>query len=195
LHGSGYGSWSVFPNALSASSIIYSFGIGEDATFDREVMDVYQASVFAFDPTPRSIEWVEAQQWPKQFSFYPYGIVAQFYPPDKDTNVSYSLLVRNKVVGVPIQVQMLRLESIARMLGHSQIDLLKMDVEGAEYEVIPDILNTRGLEIRQLLVEFHHFFPKISRTATKRTVQQLLSAGYELFDVTPSGYEYSFIRR
>src|SRR4051812_12891890 len=60
--GSDYGGWTLFP-ALSADSIIYSFGIGEDASFDRAVMKRYKSSLFAFDPTPRSIKWVAAQTW------------------------------------------------------------------------------------------------------------------------------------
>ena len=34
-----------------------------------------------------------------------------------------------------------RLPSIMRMLGHSQLDMLKMDIEGAEYGVIADLLS------------------------------------------------------
>lgn len=199
-HGSTYGGWTLFPEPLSAKSVVYSFGIGEDASFDRDVMQRYGLSLHAFDPTPRSIQWVEAQTWPSQFAFHPYGLAAQdgtaqFYPPSDSQNVSYSVLAQENSSGAPITVPMLRLATIAKQLGHSHIDVLKMDIEGAEYEVIPDIVRAGGPTIQQILVEFHHFFPEVERATTKKAVQQLQAAGYEIFYVSPSGYEYSLIRR
>ena len=41
-----------------------------------------------------------------------------------------------------------------KMLGHSYLDLLKMDIEGAEFSVLPDIL-TSGIEFKQLCIETH----------------------------------------
>ena len=48
-----------------------------------------------------------------------------------------------------------RLMTIATMLGHTHINLLKMDIEGAEYTSSSDRLSS-GLQIEQLLVEFHY---------------------------------------
>jgi len=198
--GSEYGGWTICPDGLSANSIVYSFGVGEDATFDRAIIERYAVNVFAFDPTPRSIEWVEAQEWPSQFSFHAYGIAAtdgtaEFFPPQNSEHISYSLLHREESTDTPITVPLLRLESIAKMLGHSHIDLLKMDIEGAEYGVIPDILATSTVTIGQIAVEFHHFFAELSDADTKKAVDQLTASKYEIFYVSPSGNEYSFIRR
>ncbi|KAK2706985.1 hypothetical protein QYM36_014869 [Artemia franciscana] len=41
---------------------------------------------------------------------------------------------------------------------HRIIDILKIDVEGSEFETIPDMLRTGTLEnVRQLLLEIHNF--------------------------------------
>ena len=42
-----------------------------------------------------------------------------------------------------------------RDLGHDHLDVLKMDIEGAEYAVLDDMLQSDILP-DQLLVEFHH---------------------------------------
>ncbi|GIS18490.1 MAG: hypothetical protein CM15mP120_04060 [Pseudomonadota bacterium] len=42
-----------------------------------------------------------------------------------------------------------------RDLGHDHLDVLKMDIEGAEYAVLDDMLQSNILP-DQLLVEFHH---------------------------------------
>jgi len=79
-----------------------------------------------------------------------------------------------------------------KMLGHQRIELLKMDIEGAEYEVIQDLLESR-VEIHQLLVEFHHRWPEVGLNKTETAIQQLNSVGYKIFSVSLSGEEYGFL--
>ena len=38
--------------------------------------------------------------------------------------------------------------------GHSHLDLLKIDIEGAEYEVLNYLIN-KSISVTQILVEFH----------------------------------------
>lgn len=78
-------------------------------------------------------------------------------------------------------------------LGHSKIDLLKMDIEGSEYEVIQNILDER-LEITQILIEFHRRFKEISLDESKRAISSLKKSGYKLFNISDSKEEYSFIK-
>jgi hypothetical protein len=78
-------------------------------------------------------------------------------------------------------------------LGHDQIDLLKLDIEGAEYEVIDDLVASQ-IPIGQLLVEFHYRFEGIGPDRTRRAVRALNEAGFRSFHVSAIGEEYSFIR-
>lgn len=76
-------------------------------------------------------------------------------------------------------------------LGHDRIDLLKMDIEGAEYSVLRDFLSS-GVRVGQLLVEFHHRWPEVGIEKTKKAIRELNQAGYRIFNVSPTGEEYSF---
>jgi len=78
-----------------------------------------------------------------------------------------------------------------KMLGNTAIDVLKMDIEGAEYEVLWDLLGC-GIRPRQILVEFHHRWPELGIERTRRAVRELNQAGYLIFNVSASGEEYSF---
>jgi hypothetical protein len=78
-------------------------------------------------------------------------------------------------------------------LNHDHIDLLKMDIEGAEYAVLADILNS-GIKIKQLLIEFHHRFGNVSLQQTKDAIQLLNNHNFQTFYIAPSGDEYCFIR-
>lgn len=199
-HGSCYGGWTLDPDPLGKESIIYSFGIGEDASFDRSVIDYFGAEVFAFDPTPRSITWVRSQEWPEQFNFFPVGIanhdgLQNFFPPENPAFVSYSFLKPEiDQREEPIRVEVRRLSSLAERLGHGYIDVLKLDIEGAEYQVIPDILHQGTVIIGQILVEFHDVFPQIPARKTRKMIHLLNKSGYRIFSISPKGSEISLIR-
>jgi FkbM family methyltransferase len=190
--------WTFDPKGLGADSVVYSFGIGEDISFDLGIIAAYGVTVFAFDPTPRSQKWLESQSLPSQFKFYPWGLAdhdgtASFLPPVDPSHVSYTILDRPETVNQAVEAPVLRLATIAERLGHSKIDLLKVDIEGAEYSVIEDIVQSK-VPVRQFLVEFHHRWPQIGLEKTKTALETLRRHGYELFDVADTGEEYGFIK-
>ena len=71
-YGNEYGGFFVCPDYLTENSIVYSFGIGEDISFDLDIVRNHGCSVFGFDPTPKSIAWINRQwgQLPKNFNFF-----------------------------------------------------------------------------------------------------------------------------
>ena len=76
---------------------------------------------------------------------------------------------------------------------HRRVDLLKMDIEGAEYGVIDQILRAR-LPVRQILVEFHDgILPSVGIRHTVRAVVKLMARGYKL--ISEVGNDYTFIRQ
>ena len=53
--GTEYGGWTIAPERIAEDSVIYSFGIGLDISFDLKLIEQYGAVVHGFDPTPKSI--------------------------------------------------------------------------------------------------------------------------------------------
>ncbi len=189
--------WCVCPQDLRAGSVVYSFGVGEDISFDLALIERFGLQVQAFDPTPRSIEWLRSQTVPPEFAFHAYGVAGfdgncAFLPPENPAHVSHSIVARESSRPA-FEVAVHRLGTIMKMLGHEQIDLLKMDIEGAEYGVLADML-TCGIPVKQLLVEFHHRWPHIGVEKTKEAIRGLNAAGYRIFSVSPSGEEYGFLK-
>ncbi|MGA9473239.1 MAG: FkbM family methyltransferase, partial [Terriglobales bacterium] len=133
-------SWTLCPARLGPASTVYSLGVGEDISFDLALIEHFGVTVHAFDPTPRTIAWLKTQTLPAEFVFHPWGVAAidgscMFLPPRDASHVSHSLLDRD-TPWPAIELPVLRLPTILAMLGHKKIDLLKMDIEGAEYGVI-----------------------------------------------------------
>ena len=194
---SSYGAWTICPDRIVPGGVIYSFGVGEDIDWDLAMIEKFGVTIHAFDPTPRSANFVKQQKLPNQFIFHEYGIadydgVAHFYPPENPDWVSHSLLKRDVP---PIEVQVKRLKTIMECMGHEQIDLIKMDIEGAEYPVLSDMLDSEiilgGAE--QVLVEFHHRFSPNGSADTIATLHALKKKGYKSFNISPNGEEWSFL--
>lgn len=197
-YGSEYGGFYVCPDDLDDNSIVYSFGIGEDISFDLDLIRHHNCKVFGFDPTPKSIKWIGQQQLPSNFQFFPFGIgkvtgMVKFFMPRNDEHVSGSM-VQNKNTGTrTIDVLLKSFEDIGRELKHRRIDILKMDIEGAEYEVLPKIVES-NVEIRQILIEFHHRSVSNGKELSEKAILLLKSCGYGIFDVSETGEEVSFIK-
>ncbi len=170
-HGSNYGGWCIYPLPINRTSIIYSFGIGKDLSFDLSLVKTYGVEIYAFDPTPESIMWVEAQKVPQELHVFDYGVAdfdgkAFLNSPNNPQHISHTLLNNVYNLGDRVEVQVYRLETIMKQLGHDHIDLLKMDIEGSEYDVLDDIQESK-IQINQLLVEFHHNFPGLGPDSYK----------------------------
>lgn len=198
-HGSEHAGWTICPKNLNEQSIVYSLGVGDDISFDIALIEKFGVNVYAFDPTPKCLAWIRSQELPGRFRFYEYAVsdhdgTATFYPPDDPEWVSYTISqnqyqTQDRAVVAPIR----SLPSLMTELGHKHIDLLKMDIEGAEYAVIKDIVGC-GVDVSQLVVEFHHRFKDIGIDQTRNAIRLLNNSGYKTFAISPSAEEYSFIR-
>lgn len=199
-YGSGYGGFFACPDLLNDNSIVYSFGIGEDISFDKSVLKEFNCSVYGFDPTPKSINWVKNQVLPNRFKFYEYGIdiesrIVKFYLPKNTDYVSGSIIAHSNLdTDKSINVKMKSFQDIINELGHQKIDILKIDIEGAEFNVLESILETK-IQIDQILIEFHERFLPNGKLKRKNAINLLHLKGFDLFAVSDTLEELSFIRR
>lgn len=198
--GTVYGGWVVPTSLLGSDSICYCVGCGEDITFDLGLIDQFGCDVFAFDPTPRAIKHVTetAGQNPK-YHFFEIGLwdkegTVRFYVPQNPEHVSHSILNLQKTEDY-IEVKVKRLQHVMKDLGHEKIDMLKIDIEGAEYRVIQSILED-SIDIKIICVEYDECFHALDGDYKKRirgSVNKLLTAGYSLVCAQGNG-NYTFVK-
>ena len=196
--GTEYGEHAVCATGLSESSVMYSVGLGEDISFDLALIERTGLTVHGFDPTPRSPAWLETQELQVTFHVHSEGLAhydgtASFNPPVNSSHISHTLLERPETGDQSIEVEVRRLGTLMQTLGHERLAVLKLDIEGAEYDVIDEVLES-GVVIDQLLLEFHHQFRSIPVGRTLRAIRRLNERGYRTFHVADNGRELSFVQ-
>ena len=146
---------------------------------------------------------LDASKLPGKFHFHPWAVTAEdgslkFYPRLKKdgtkSDVMFTMIPEEETKDDAIEVPAYSLSSISTRLGHDRIDVLKMDIEGAEYEVLEGLLNSQILP-KQLLVEFHHRFVEDGLQRTYDIIDRLRNAGYRIFAISEIGREISFLRQ
>eukprot|EP00965_Chrysotila_dentata_P022589 748062-Pleurochrysis_carterae.AAC.1 len=162
----GDGGYHVCVDSLTPGScIVYSLGTRENPSFDV-AMAAYGCEVHSFDPTLEQQGLKTAALLGKssfKVTFHDVGIggrsmaYAPGTAPWQWPGLGYGRESNSK------KWTLRTLESLMRELGHAKVDVLKMDVEGAEWPLLEHLLSSGHLRkllssgglIRQIILEIH----------------------------------------
>lgn len=167
--------------------ICYCAGVGYAMTFELELAKVTKRPVLVFDPSPTGVGTVQRTEL-DNLQFFPIGIAAEtstieFSPPDDSGEGSYTVAREGKE---KISFECWSLADIMIKNGDSAIDLLKMDIEGFEYDIVEGFLRD-GIPVGQLCVEFH---PWLRPGRTLKTIARLHRAGYRIIHKHRGDYTF-----
>ncbi len=121
-----------------------------------------------------------------RFSLIPKAVAAEkgryrFFAPPNPAHVSYSLVnFQNEYASdtAHIEVEAVTLSSV--VAGEREVSLVKLDIEGAEVQVIPELL-AAGQRPKQILIEFDELnvpSPR-ARASAEATDRLLRECGYQ----------------
>ena len=184
-YGFGNGAWDVVADTLTQDSVVISVGVGHDISFDLAVSERHGCRILMMDPSPTGRATIEAHNpLPANMTYLPVGLSAQdgeiaFAAPSNPDEGSFRLAA---TVATPISHRFpcRRLQTILREQNLGFVDLLKLDIEGFEYEVLDEVLASK-CRLRQICVELHHdIVPGITRWDSFRAILKLRLAGYVL---------------
>jgi FkbM family methyltransferase len=188
-------SWHVHAGLIDRSSCVVSAGVGKDITFEKELVARFGCPVLLLDPSPTgALTMQQSENRVAEIEFLPLGLTGtdgerEFALPADPTEGSFTAVKSG--AGDRTSFTCRSLSSLTRERGIERIDLLKLDIEGFEYEVLDDVLAS-GLPVTQLCVEFHHFMPGIGIGRTVTAIGRLYRAGFRLLH--KSGTDYTFVR-
>jgi FkbM family methyltransferase len=179
--GSPYGGWRIPDGALGEGDVCYCIGAGGDVSFDLELIRRYGAIVRAVDPVQAyGDEALGEAAGDPSFSFRVVALTTRdgpirMQPHHERSSGSLSaagLYDTDEWTDVPG----LTLTSLMREFGDDHIDLLKLDVEGLEYELVPTF-DLVGLGVRVFALQLHHTG---SVRQAMRMIERLRGEGYRL---------------
>ncbi len=199
--GTAYGGWYIATGILPQTPRVLSLGIGSDMSFDAAMVRDFGALVTACDPTPIAATTVaDAALPPRRFQFFAVA-VSDFdgtgsFEPVVNAGIPSGCfrLTRAEPTADSISVQVRSIDKLIQDNFDGDVDLMKMDIEGAEYQVIAALLNSPWRP-RQLAIEFHHRFPAHGLAATTSTIRALRTANYRLVAMSDHGPEYTFVHQ
>ena len=201
--GSRYGRWAIDATRMSESTVIASFGLGDDVSFEDEVIARFGCRGVGFDPTPRSLKYLAQRVPSPRFNSHAYALAANdghmemVAPPASvaDQVSASAFAAYEEDSSDRFTVSCLTLSSALAHAATPVVDVLKLDIEGAEYEVLTQAARAGWLEpVSQLLVEFHHFLPGLHPRQTRDAIRMLQELGFEVAWVGRTNHEYLFVR-
>jgi FkbM family methyltransferase len=183
--------WTFCPDGLGPNSIVYSGGVGKNISFEHELVRNFNCTVHLLDPSPTGVATMQLEEnRVPQLHFYPVALAGsrgtlRLSPPVSVEEGSWYL---NNQSGT-IEVSCTDLATLLKENNHPHVDLLKLDIEGAEFAVIGQIVRQK-IPVKQIVVEFHAFLPGIRLTDAIRALLALWSRGYKLIAHVENNYTF-----
>ena len=195
--GEGNGKWHLASNLLSPESIVYSAGVGQEISFEKQLVSEIGCTVQLFDPSPtgRATMQLPQNQDPR-IEFQELGLAASdgdivFSPPRNPCEGSFT--IPSRTTGPVTRFACRSLPSLMNEKQNPRIDFLKMDIEGFEYPILTRICRDR-IPVSQICVEFHHcIVPGVTRMTTFLAMLRLHLAGFRL--IHHDGLNHTFLHK
>ena len=170
--GSDYGYWTVPGNPIDFTWTCYCVGAGGDISFERELLSRYGATVRSFEPDEDYIGRIEVDpQDESRFSAHQVAIA----PADGPLRMQRTHIPGSRSLSPAdlydthdyVEVSGRSLRSLMDEFSDDTVELLKVDVEGGEYDLLPT-LDLLDMGVRVFCIQLHH-------TGTVRDARELIA--------------------
>ncbi|MDB5266909.1 MAG: methyltransferase FkbM family [Parcubacteria group bacterium] len=167
---------------LDANSVVVDLG-GYTGEWAEKISNMYGCTIYVFEPIEEF-----ADQARMRFKDNPRIHIYTFGVGDKDEQATISLDGVSSSVFAGKKGRTIELRDIQKVfkeLNITKADLLKMNIEGGEYNVLPRMIETGLVPLCQdMQIEFHHFYPDAE--ALRSRIQDSLKKTHYLT------YDYPF---
>ncbi len=157
---------------LNEDSVVVDLG-GYKGQFASDIFSQYQCSIFVFEPVLKFYDTIEKRfSLNKKIKVFPVALANA----TKEISISLegdstSFFKENG------QTEIIKAEEFCSFMdsqGISNIDLLKLNIEGAEYDLLDYIIEKNwACRIKNIQVQFHDFIPNAD--SRMKFIQQSLS--------------------
>lgn len=180
----------IIMNRLNCNSVVVDVGCADDPDFSEFVINSYKCKSYGVDPTRKHFPSLQkiVKKYEGLFIHLPYAVankpgILTFYESKVNASGSIKLdhaNIKNDGI-VSYEVEAIGVSQLKKMVG-SKIDFLKLDLEGAEYDLLDNLGMDDFENIGQVFVEFHHHcIDSHDFNDTKRMVDKIKTFGFKSF--------------
>jgi len=170
---------------LNENSIVFDLG-GYKGEFAADIYCKYSATIYIFEPILNFYNIIQSK-----FSNSSKVKVYHFGLGGSNENLKISLTDNSSSVYIDSdKFELIQLKSIVEFISEnntSKVDLIKINIEGGEYDVLEALLENNKITIfKNIQVQFHDFIMDNSKERMNK-IQQELSKTHEVT------YQYEFV--
>lgn len=143
---------------LTSDSIVFDLG-GYHGDFASAVSSRYDCKVYIFEPVPEFHQkCMERFQDESKVVCFNYGLSSEDNLLEIGLAENSSSFASPHAQGATLQVRVRSIVECIRELGLDRIDLMKINIEGGEFDVLPALIKSGDIEkVRYIQIQFHNF--------------------------------------
>jgi FkbM family methyltransferase len=189
----------VLASALSDQSVILDLGANVGG-FASQMIACFGCHVIAIEPEKTNFEAIPDHPKLRKLQWAVGGRCGRFGVSVSADPTGHRLNRMDEVDADVVTEQVVTMHdfpSLIALTGTRRIDLMKVDVEGCEWDWLDTISDQELLAIGQLTIEFHDFLPEYrGSNRTWRNYQRLIGLGFHCIeDPAFCSYNVLFVNR
>ncbi len=160
---------------LTENSVVFDLG-GYRGDFAAAIIEKYNCHVYIFEPMPVFAE-ICAKRFANNSKVFvlPFGLSSSSGKFLLSTDADGSSLVRANVKDKLISVQVTAFTDYMKQTNLNSVDLMKINIEGGEYDLLPHIINEGWIgRVEHLQIQFHNFVEQYQEK--RNTIRSQLTA-------------------
>jgi FkbM family methyltransferase len=168
---------------INISDVVFDCG-AYHGVWSRQIYDRYHCRIIAFEPVAEYYAMTTKALAGTGAYVYRAGIGPVTTVCNITVNGDASSILSQS--GQQEKIRIISIDDVIREQALPQIRLVKMNIEGAEYDLLDHMINTGSINIvRDLQVQFHQFTPHAE--ARRQAIRDRLSQTHYLT------YDYEFV--
>jgi len=171
---------------LTRDSVVVDLG-GYEGQWACDIYCKYGSRIFVFEPAKKYYDGIVSRfAFNPAIKVYLFGLAASDSQEKLFMQNDSSSIFNQKSVGQHEIIELKEAASFLDQLGLDQVDLMKINIEGGEYDLLNHLIESGWIrKIKNVQVQFHDFVPDAKRRM--KSIQEKLIATHELT------YQYWFV--
>lgn len=188
----------IFKDILNDSCVVVDVGCGYLAELSTFFINTYGVKAYGVDPTLKHKNFlkkieVDTKGRFKHLAFAISSIEGKVNFHETTDHESGSILEDHvNILKDTIQSYEVETKNLKDLISHldlPNVDFLKLDLEGAEYDLLEKVEASDLLPFKQIFIEFHHrAIKRYKARDTKKIVKLIRHYGYNYFSLDDVNY-------